>query len=164
MNLARSVFIRPTLAGAAAVGAETITVAAAPYRRGRVLPAVRSRPIQASLFCPCGRASPTIAGLCLTCYWRERNWIRRFAGLREEVLNRDGRGCRACGTKRNLIVHHRMPGVNDVALLITLCRKCHVRVHQLSAVRSYVSPMLRLLWAEQHPESALQLQFLFDGA
>jgi hypothetical protein len=58
--------------------------------------------------CCCGRDFPYARGLC-----RSRAHSRqRFAGLRDEILDRDGRRCPACGSAGRLHVHHRKLGVN----------------------------------------------------
>lgn len=48
---------------------------------------------------------------------------------REEVLKRDNFTCQICGSKKNLIVHHKIPRRilknNIVEKMITLCRSCH---------------------------------------
>jgi hypothetical protein len=46
-----------------------------------------------------------------------------YGGLREAVLDRDGRRCRACPNieRHKLCVHHRVTGVSRLALMITLC-------------------------------------------
>ena len=55
--------------------------------------------------------------------------------LREYVVNRDNRLCRACMKEASeLQVHHIVPvshgGSDDKMNLITLCNLCHARVHQ----------------------------------
>ena len=58
--------------------------------------------------------------------WRE---------LRNERLRLDNFQCKHCGTGCNLVVHHiRYPTVwgmeNVVNDLLTLCDKCHTKVHE----------------------------------
>jgi 5-methylcytosine-specific restriction endonuclease McrA len=57
-----------------------------------------------------------------------------YGHLRNLVLRRDGWRCQSCGTMSNLEVHHkqfRSPSGGDSGLnLITLCNKCHARVHR----------------------------------
>ena len=113
---------------------------------------------QAWLFCPCGQDAPATAGLCRRCYWSASNSRARFGGLREEILERDGRACRGCGAGNRLHVHHRKPGANDRELLITLCAACHARLHRLHAIRIWIPEPLVTLWEEQHPGVAVQLQ------
>ena len=84
---------------------------------------------------------------------------RNFAGQRDAVLARDGRRCQACGSNSKLAVHHRRQGVHQPRHLITLCAACHARVHRLGAVIHWLDPALVALWHEQHPRTALQLQF-----
>ena len=114
---------------------------------------------QKPLFCPCGRDFPALAGLCRRCYRAVANSRFRFGGLRDEILERDGYACRACGTGHRLHVHHRQPGVNDRELLITVCAACHARLHRLAAVRVWLPDPLVPLWEEQHPGVPVQLQF-----
>jgi hypothetical protein len=114
---------------------------------------------QRPLFCPCGGDLPFVAGLCRVCYRAAAHSRERFAGLREEILERDGHTCRACGAGERLHVHHRKPGVNDRELLITVCAGCHAQLHRLAALRAWIPELLVGLWIEQHPGAAVQLQF-----
>jgi 5-methylcytosine-specific restriction endonuclease McrA len=54
--------------------------------------------------------------------------------LRNQVLRRDGWRCQSCGTMSNLEVHHKQfrshSGGDSGLNLITLCNKCHARVHR----------------------------------
>ncbi len=115
---------------------------------------------ESSLLCPCRKDLATIAGLCRRCYRRAANSRFRFGGLREEILERDGRTCRACGADHRLHVHHRRPGINDRELLITVCAGCHARLHRLAAIRIWMPEPLIILWEEQHPGIPVQLQLL----
>jgi hypothetical protein len=47
--------------------------------------------------------------------------------LRELVLKRDRFRCCACGAESRLVVHHR--DGRNVKPLLTLCIRCHVRLH-----------------------------------
>jgi NMD protein affecting ribosome stability and mRNA decay len=114
---------------------------------------------QARLFCSCGQDVPFIGGLCRRCYRSAAHSRFCFGGLRDEILERDGRACRSCGAGNRLHVHHRKPGVNDRELLITVCAACHARLHRLAAIRMWIPEPLLALWEEQHPGVALQLQF-----
>ncbi len=53
---------------------------------------------------------------------------------RAERLKIDGYRCRLCGTGKNLVIHHvtyvRFGNEDVIQDLITLCKKCHNRVHQ----------------------------------
>jgi len=120
----------------------------------------RKEPEPRPRFCRCGRDLPTLAGLCRSCYRAAAHSRYRFARLRDEVLERDGRLCRAGGPADRLHVHHRQPGVNDRDLLITLCPGCHARLHRLAALRVWIPEALVELWIEQHPGVPVQLQLL----
>jgi NMD protein affecting ribosome stability and mRNA decay len=80
--------------------------------------------VQLALCCPCGRPEVLALGLCATCYTLKRQDEEYFEGLRETVLDRDGYRCRGCGAsgrgKRKITVHHRVPGVFRLELMISL--------------------------------------------
>ena len=84
----------------------------------------------------------------------ERQDEERFGGLREDVLRRDDHRCRVCGAsgrgKRSIVVHHRKPGVSELALMIALCLGCHAKVHHTKMVigKTPVKPLLLELWRE----------------
>jgi hypothetical protein len=82
-----------------------------------------------------------------------------YGGLREAVLGRDQRRCRACPNleRRKLCVHHRVPGVSKLELMITLCTRCHAIVERTKMVLSEMTPLLLILWREKHPEGKEQL-------
>ena len=86
--------------------------------------------------------------------------MRWFAGLRELILKRDRFKCRVCGVGRRLVVHHRDER-NAKSWLITLCIRCHVRLHRSRRLRYWVPEALLGLWREQHPAVPLQLQLPF---
>ena len=117
---------------------------------------IGNRVCQRSLFCPCGRETPAVAGLCLGCYRRERRSVSYFGGNRERALDEDGRQCRVCGPQPVLHVHHRRRG--DHAALVTLCAGCHARVHRTFSLRRWMPELLLLLWREWHPDTPEQLQ------
>ena len=117
---------------------------------------------QRPLFCPCGAPFPALAGFCLACYRRRQNSRRRFAGLREEIIERDGGVCASCGAGKRLHVHHRRPGVHRRDLLVTLCAACHARLHRLGAMRGWMPDALVPLWAEHHPGVPLQYQLTVE--
>jgi hypothetical protein len=57
----------------------------------------RKQPIkQRGIFCPCGRSKILALGLCASCYSMKRQDEENYGGLREVVLDRDERRCRAC--------------------------------------------------------------------
>jgi hypothetical protein len=94
------------------------------------MPPPEERGTQLGLLCACGRRPIELRGLrcCRLCYYRQYDSLRWFGGLRELILKRDRFECRACGSERRLVVHHRDER-NASPLLITLCIRCHVRVH-----------------------------------
>jgi NMD protein affecting ribosome stability and mRNA decay len=118
----------------------------------------RPDPRQLALFCPCGALPPLTAGLCNSCYWKWRHSLRFFGGRREEVLKRDSRRCRACGSDHWIGVHHRQPGSNAPSLLLCLCAACHAQVHRLLSIWKWIPGLVAELWAEQHPGAPVQLQ------
>jgi len=56
-----------------------------------------------------------------------------YEGVRQQVLRRDGWRCQSCGSMSNLEIHHKEfrshSGHDTEENLITLCSKCHARVH-----------------------------------
>ncbi len=125
------------------------------WREGNWVPDRR----QGSLFCICGALPPLTAGLCPSCYRKWRHSLRFFGGIREAVLDRDGRRCRACGSDHWIGVHHRKSGENRTSLLITVCAACHARIHRLLSLWKWIPALLAELWTEQHPGVPVQLQF-----
>ena len=73
-------------------------------------------PLQRLLHSRCGNRKILAMGLCTTCYTLKRPDDEHFGGLREAVLERDGKRCRVCDAssrdKRSIIVHHRIPGTS----------------------------------------------------
>jgi hypothetical protein len=119
---------------------------------------------QLSFLCPCGqRIALKTLGCCRACYDRRRHSLRFFSGLRERVLERDRFRCRGCGQRSALVVHHRERR-NRADLLVTLCIRCHVRIHRSSSLRYWFSAKLAKLWRELHPNAPLQLQLNFRSA
>ncbi len=62
-------------------------------------------------------------------HWRE---------LRRMVLERDEHRCRRCGSPKHLQVHHRFYtrlGTEPLGALVTLCGRCHRRIHRGKATR-----------------------------
>lgn len=122
--------------------------------------------VQSAMCCPCGREKILANGLCASCYNLKRQDAEYFGGLREAVLERDGNRCRVCdapgGRKREMIVHHRVPGKSVLALMISLCPGCHAKVHRTKAVLTAWPPLLLVLWREQHPTGHEQTAFSFE--
>jgi hypothetical protein len=101
-----------------------------------------------------------VLGCCRLCYQRRYHSLRWFGGLRELILKRDRFKCRVCGVGRRLVVHHRDER-NARSWLITLCIRCHVRLHRSRRLRYWVPEALLGLWRELHPDAPLQLQLPF---
>jgi len=62
-----------------------------------------------------------------------------YGGNRDKVLERDGYKCTVCGATKSLAIHHidqngwfkpREEKNNDIDNLITLCFKCHAKLHR----------------------------------
>ena len=126
----------------------------------------RNTPVkQRGMFCPCGRSEILALGLCSSCYSMKRQDEENYGGLREAVLDRDQRRCRACPNieRRKLCVHHRVPGVSKLDLMITLCTACHAIVERTRIVLGEMTPLLLVLWREKHPEGKEQLYLPLDS-
>ena len=102
-------------------------------------------------------------GCCRSCYDRRYHSLRFFGGLRERVLERDRFRCRGCGRRSALVVHHRERR-SRADLLVTLCIRCHIRIHRSSGLRFWFSAMLTKLWCELHPNDPVQLRLAFRQA
>ena len=76
------------------------------------------------------------------------------------MLERDRFRCRGCGKRSALVVHHRERH-NRANMLVTLCIRCHIRIHHSSGLRYWFSQMLVRLWRELHPNAPMQLQLTF---
>ena len=70
---------------------------------------------------------------------------------RLQIIARDGHRCRMCDSRHNLDVHHlyysKYPDGRKVIpwnypddALITLCRDCHNKTHQMRIIKSYYRP------------------------
>ncbi len=103
------------------------------------------KPAQRAMHCRCGNAKIIAHGLCWTCYSLKRQYEAYFGGLREEVLERDGHLCRVCAELPEVdrlcagqppSVHHRVPGISKLHLMITLCAAHHAQVGRLQLQRS----------------------------
>ena len=127
-------------------------------------PERRGPPVQLSFLCQCGkRIALKALGCCRSCYDRRHHSLRFFGGLRERVMERDRFRCRGCGKRSALVVHHR-DRHNRANLLVTLCIRCHIRIHHSSGLRYWFSEMLVRLWRELHPNDPVQLQLTFRKA
>jgi hypothetical protein len=120
---------------------------------------------QLSLLCACGKKPIELKtfGCCHACYDRRQHSLRCFGGLRERVLKRDRYRCRACGARGHLVVHHRDRS-NAPALLVTLCIRCHTRIHCGSGLRHWLAGTLLRLWRELHRRDPVQLQLVLSNA
>ena len=105
------------------------------------LPLLRSQDmiLQLGLFCRCG-STPAVAGLCRRCYCAQWRSQARFGGNRHRTVARDGSACRVCLARVGVVVHHRAPGKNATALLVTLCRACHAALHHRTAAFGFGGP------------------------
>ena len=130
------------------------------------------KPAQTAMHCPCGNAKIIAHGLCWTCYSLKRQDKARFGGLREKVLERDGYRCRVCAELPEVdrlcvghppSVHHRVPGVSKLHLMITLCAAHHAQVERLQVAAKPMSLLLLTLWREQHPHGHEQTTFRFNA-
>jgi hypothetical protein len=121
--------------------------------------------IQRAMLCRCGNAKILALGLCATCYTLKRQDEEYYGGLREAVLDRDERRCRACPNleRHKMAVHHRVPGVSKLELMITLCLACHAKVTRTRFLDGDWPELLRVLWREQHPEGKEQLFLPLDS-
>jgi hypothetical protein len=61
-----------------------------------------------------------------------------------------------------IVVHHRVPGISQPALMISLCAACHAIVERLQVLDVWLPPQLVILWREQHPGAEYQLPLPFD--
>jgi hypothetical protein len=137
---------------------------------GALLPATRKRVPwprsrrQRFLHClVCGNPELCSSGLCRACYDAAYHSEAYFGGFKEQVLERDGHCCQSCGDPTD-IVHHRKPGVNDLAWLIAICARCHAVVHRLQRLDRYLPPPLIELWREHHTETGVeQLQLSWES-
>ena len=100
----------------------------------------------------------------------KRQDAKDFGGLRERVLERDGYLCRVCAELPEVdrlcvgqppSVHHRVPGVSKLHLMITLCAAHHAQVEHLEVLVDFVTPLFLLLWREQHPDAHEQTKLDF---
>ncbi len=105
----------------------------------------------------CGSAPLVAGGWCRRCYDRRRHSRRFFGGHRETVLTRDG-CCQVCLADRGLVVHHRQPGTERMQWQITVCVRCHARVHRRHQLPGDYSDLFFRLWREQHPGRPAQLR------
>lgn len=71
---------------------------------------------------------------------RRKEWKRK----RAIILKRDKYTCQKCGAKKYLHVHHKWyingkkPWEVPNSYLVTLCKKCHKKVHKNKSIKSFV--------------------------
>jgi 5-methylcytosine-specific restriction endonuclease McrA len=69
--------------------------------------------------------------------------LRSYHKLHRQILERDAWRCQACGSMKNLQVHHQQlrshSGTDEEQNLITLCAECHAQVHH-GVCNSYKPP------------------------
>lgn len=74
----------------------------------------------------------------------------RWKKRRMEIMRRDGFRCQRCGTRGELNVHHRWyayghkPWEYPDRCLVTLCRRCHRRVHLTRTLWKIITVLLML--------------------
>jgi len=125
--------------------------------------------VKASCVCACGSLDVVARAMCPRCLARQHHDKEYFGGYREQVLARDGWICQGCFYRPSqqdrdfIVVHHRVPGLSRPELMISLCAACHAIVERLHVLRSWLPPQLVILWREQHPDAAYQLQFDLGG-
>lgn len=73
--------------------------------------------------------------------------------LRQEVLDRDGRMCRWCGTSSGVELHHILyrsqQGKHENGNLITLCGSCHKGERGVHSNKALYQPVLRaIIWRQ----------------
>ena len=66
--------------------------------------------------------------------------VDAYPQLCQRVLKRDGWRCQACGSMQQLQVHHKQfrshSGDDSEKNFITLCNRCHERIHDNGSVVS----------------------------
>ena len=110
-------------------------------------------------WCSCGSRLVTKGEMCLPCYGKRQNSLRRFGGLRESVLERDGHRCKLCFSQQ-VIVHHRR-SEDTLDALITLCAGCHARIHRTKFPSRLLSAAEWELWAEVRGSLPVQFQLFY---
>lgn len=97
-----------------------------------------SRTVYCSRECANRAHSRRMRGLGNSHHTPARSDAAGFARLRPLVVQRDG-GCVICLSTTDLVVHHRDedPSHNTLANLVTLCRRCHARLHKTSGTVSH---------------------------
>ncbi len=123
---------------------------------------------QTALLCGCGAPDSRCTGFCTRCERRARLSREKFDGLREQALERDDHQCQCCGEldPALVLVHHRRPGHNRLKYLVTICRRCHIRVHLTfrPAFAFALHPLLYQLWREVHRRFPRQTLLSFGSS
>ena len=86
-----------------------------------------------------------------------------FGGMREVILERDGRKCTKCGSTKLLLVHHKdrqgspvKVKNNDESNLVTLCRKCHINEHRAEVLAARIAKQSKW-WSHFHKLMACKI-------
>ena len=138
--------------------------------QARMASAARRKKLSCAGLCiGCGKTKPLPGRrLCSTCidWQRKRDHIRRFGDpeLRIAILRRDGMTCRICFetlSDSHLTIHHidgsgqnEQPN-NAPSNLITLCRRCHVTVHNTARYVKNTDLFLELVCRIRQPAARL---------
>ena len=68
--------------------------------------------------------------------------------IRSKTLKRDGNKCYLCGSDENLVVHHILyrryhkDQTLNLDNLITVCRKCHYKIHKQNDTLLLIAKMM----------------------
>lgn len=93
-------------------------------------------------------------------YGRDFHYVRKYDfeikqqyAWRNQCLIRDG-GCKKCGSRSNLRVHHIVPYKLDTALRwnvnngITLCEDCHKQFHKEYGNAGNIEELFKFIWVD----------------
>lgn len=82
--------------------------------------------------------------------WRR---FREYRKWRNDVLNRDERTCKLCGSNKRLVAHHIIEAQDDMSLKyevsngITLCQICHIEIH-VNGSHNYIESLQKAISVE----------------
>lgn len=85
----------------------------------------------------------------------DSNWrnVREYKKWGKAVYKRDGKKCRLCGSKKKINAHHIIEAQHDNSLIyvisngITLCEKCHIKIHKNNSI-NYVESLQKVISVE----------------